>query len=375
MTRFNRRHFLQTTGALLGSSSLLKGTDLFAAPSLAFPTRPLIFAHRGASALRPEHTLAAYGKAIIDGADYIEPDLVPTKDGKLIARHESNITDTTDVAQHPEFANRRRVMTIDGKEQEGWFTSDFTLAEIKQLRACERLSKIRPFNSRYNGWFEIPSLEEVIDFVAATSTAYGKNIGLIPEIKHPTHFRKIGLPSEDKLVEILDHHPYTRQTAVEIQSFEPTALRYLHQKIGQNYPNWKLMFLLGDPDVPPADILASDDKTTYRNLITKEGLRDIRRYADAIGPANEYLIPKDNTGQWLQPTSLIQDAHEAGLLVHSYTCRPENIFLPRQLRNQEGDSSRNIQGSIAEIRRYLSMGLDGFFTDDPAIGRLAITEL
>ncbi|AAV88794.1 Glycerophosphoryl diester phosphodiesterase-like protein [Zymomonas mobilis subsp. mobilis ZM4 = ATCC 31821] len=124
MTRFNRRHFLQTTGALLGSSSLLKGTDLFAAPSLAFPTRPLIFAHRGASALRPEHTLAAYGKAIIDGADYIEPDLVPTKDGKLIARHESNITDTTDVAQHPEFANRRRLMTIDGKEQEGWFTSD-----------------------------------------------------------------------------------------------------------------------------------------------------------------------------------------------------------------------------------------------------------
>lgn len=131
------------------------------------------------------------------------------------------------------------------------------------------------------------------------------------------------------------------------------------------------MFLLGDPDVPPADILASDGKTTYRNLITKEGLRDIRRYADAIGPANEYLIPKDNTGQWLQPTSLIQDAHEAGLLVHSYTCRPENIFLPQQLRNQEGDSSRNIQGSIAEIRRYLSMGLDGFFTDDPAIGRLA----
>lgn len=372
MSLFSRRHFLQTTGTVLAASSLFRGNALVASPSMAFPTRPLIFAHRGASALRPEHTLAAYGKAIIDGADYIEPDLVPTKDGRLIARHESNITDTTDVAQHPEFANRRRIMTIDGKQQEGWFTTDFTFAEIKQLRACERLPQIRPSNSRYNGWFDIPSIEEVIDFVAASATASGRQIGIIPELKNPTHFHKLGFTPEDQLLDILNRHNYTRQAPVEIQSFEPTPLRYIRKKIGQSRPNWKLMFLLGYPDVPPADILAAGGKTTFRNLVSKEGLQELRGYADAIGPANEYLIPKDSNGQWLQPTNLIQNAHDAGLFVHSYTCRPENIFLPRQLRNQEGDNSRNIQGSIAEIRRYLELGLDGFFTDDPAVGRLAI---
>ncbi|AEI37897.1 MAG: glycerophosphodiester phosphodiesterase family protein [Zymomonas mobilis subsp. pomaceae] len=373
MVTLNRRRLLQLTAA----NGVLFHTALWptlakAAPSLAL--KPLIFSHRGASALRPEHTLAAYGKAIIDGADYIEPDLVPTKDGHLIARHESNITDTTDVAHHTEFSSRRRKIVMDGKEQEGWFTTDFTLAEIKTLRACERLPTIRPLNTRYDGWFEIPTLEEVIDFVAAASTCSNRLIGLIPEIKNPTHFRKLGFSIEDTLLKILDSHLYTSQAPVEIQCFEDTALRYLRQKIGYTRPHWKLMFLLGGRQTIPADILAVGGKTTFGDLMTPAALKDIRQFAEAIGPSNDDLIPKTQTGQWGNPSSLIEDAHATGLLVHSYTCRPENRFLPLALRDQAGDNARNIKGSIAEIRRYLELGLDGFFTDDPAIGRLAIAE-
>ncbi len=334
--------------------------------------RPLLLAHRGASALRPEHTLAAYAKAIADGADYIEPDLVPTKDGALIVRHDPDISQTTDVSAHPEFASRKRTMVVDGQRITGWFSTDFTLAEIKTLRARERLPKVRPLNARYDGQFDIPTLQEVIDFVAAESAARGRVIGIIPEIKHPTFFAGLRLPMEDRVLAVLGAHFYTRTAPLEIQCFEAGCLQILRGRLAGAGLRARLMFLMGGPGEMPGDVQARGGRTTYGDLMKPEALREIRRYAEAIGPANTSLIPRDAAGRWLEPTMLIRDAHAAGLLVHSYTCRPENVFLPVQLRSDAGPDARNEAGSVAEIRRYLAMGLDGFFTDDPAVGLRAL---
>lgn len=355
---------------MAGATILGGASRARAAASLA--PRPLVFAHRGASALRPEHTLASYAKAIADGADYIEPDLVPTRDGVLLARHESNIAGTTDVATRPEFASRRRTLTIDGTAETGWFTTDFTLAELKTLRARERLPNIRAQNTRYDGHFDIPTFEEVIDFVAAEAAARGRTIGLIPEIKNSTHFHALGHTPEDTFLRVIAAHEYTRYAPLEVQSFETTNLKMLHGRVQAINPQARLMFLMGARTEHVPDLMAAGEHTTFGDLMTPDGLRQIRTYADAIGPSNIDLIPRDASGAWQAPTSLIDDAHAAGLLVHSYTCRPENHFLPRQLRNGAGDEARNPEGSIAEMRRYLDMGLDGFFTDDPALGRRAV---
>lgn len=356
-------------GTLTGLGMLMT-RQVLAAPSLA--PQPLLMAHRGASALRPEHTLASYAKAISDGADYIEPDLVPTKDGVLVARHESNIAGTTDVALRPEFASRRRTLTIDGTTETGWFTTDFTLAELKTLRARERLPGVRAHNTRYDGHFDVPTFEEVIDFVAAESAARGRVIGLIPEIKNSTHFHKLGHTPEETFLHVLAAHEYTRYCPLEVQSFETANLRRLHGRVQAINPQARLMFLMGERNQHIPDTLGSANSVTFGDLMTVEGLRSVRQYADVIGPSNIDIIPRDASGAWLEPTSLIDDAHGVGLLVHSYTFRPENCFLPAQLRNGEGDNARNPQGSIAEIRRSLDLGLDGFFTDDPAIGRMAL---
>ncbi|EHH69102.1 glycerophosphodiester phosphodiesterase family protein [Gluconobacter morbifer] len=363
----SRRHLL---GLFPLALPALRLSAVQAAPSLA--PKPMVFAHRGASALRPEHTLASYAKAMQDGADFIEPDLCMTKDGHLIVRHESNIVETTDVADHPEFASRRRTITIDGRQQTGWFTTDFTLDEIKTLRARERLSQIRAHNTRYNDHFTIPTFEEVIEQVAAQSAATGKVFGLVPEIKHSTHFHSLGLDPEAAFLRTIAAHDYTCQAPLEVQSFETNNLGRIRQQILSINPQTRLMLLMGERTDIPADILAAGKKTTFGDLMTPDGLRDIRRYADVIGPSNTDLIPRDSRGAWLKPTTLIEDAHRAGLLVHSYTARPENHFLPAQLRNTAGDDARNPDGMIAEIRRYLDMGLDGFFTDDPALGRIAV---
>ena len=195
-------------------------------------TKVLVIGHRGASALRPEHTLASYGKAIADGADFIDPDLVMTRDGVPVARHENEISGTTDVAQHAEFAARKTTKTIDGHAVTGWFTEDFTLDELKTLRARERLPELR--STAYDGQFQIPTLEEIIDFVAAESATSGRVIGIIPEIKHSTYFHKNGLPMEDRVLAILAAHAYTRTAPVEIQSFEIANLRYLRSKLGNS---------------------------------------------------------------------------------------------------------------------------------------------
>lgn len=330
--------------------------------------KPLVIAHRGASALRPEHTLAAYAQAIADGADYIEPDLVATRDGALVARHENEIGGTTDVAAHPQFAARRTVKTIDGERVEGWFTEDFTLAELKTLRARERLPQLR--STALDGQFQLLTLEEIIDFVAAEAATRGRTIGLIPEIKHGSYFRVLDLAMEDKLLATLAAHAYTRQAPVVIQSFEVGNLRYLHGKLGAAHPNIRLVQLLGDPDQRPADQPA--DAPTYAAMAGRQGLRAIAGYAQLVGPSLRSVIPLTADGALGAPTALVAEAHAAGLQVMPYTFRPENHFLPGALQDARGAGAVNRDGSIAEIRAYLAAGIDGFFTDDPAVGRAAV---
>ncbi|WP_368564095.1 glycerophosphodiester phosphodiesterase [Pseudoxanthomonas sp. UTMC 1351] len=332
--------------------------------------RVVVIGHRGASALRPEHTLVAYRQAIEDGADVVEPDLVSTRDGVLVARHENEISGTTDVAGRPEFADRKRMRVIDGQEVEGWFVEDFTLAELKTLRARERLPQLR--STDHDGQYEIPTLEEIIALVAAESAARDRVIGLIPEIKHPSYFQSIGLAMEDKLLATLAAHAYTRTAPVTIQSFEIANLRELRGKLGDSPGNIRLLQLLGDPEERPGDVLAAGGELRYAEMMTPAGLRTIAKYADAIGPYSRSVIAVDKRGQLGEPTSLVRDAHAAGLQVQPYTFRPENQFLPRALWLGEDPRTRNEAGSIAEIRAYLKTGIDGFFTDDPAVGRKAV---
>jgi len=330
----------------------------------------LVIGHRGAPALRPEHTLASYARAIADGADFIEPDLVMTKDGVLVARHENEIGGTTDVASHPEFALRRTSRVIDGQVTTGWFTEDFTSAELKTLRARERLPQWR--STQYDGEFEIPTLEEIIELAASSAEAGGRTVGIIPEIKHGSYFAELGLAMENRLLATLAGHAYTRHAPVEIQSFEIGNLRYLRERLGTARPNIRLLQLLGDPAEQPWDVAGAGGALDYARMMTPDGLREVAAYADAIGPHNRAIVPLDAAGRFAAPTALVHEAHAAGLEVHTYTFRPENHFLPRSLWRGDDPASFNEAGSIAEIRACLDAGIDAFFTDAPAIGRNAL---
>ncbi len=336
-------------------------------PAATVRPKPLVFAHRGASALRPEHTLAAYAKAIADGADFIEPDLVVTRDGVLVARHENEISGTTDVAAHPRFAARRTTKTIDGEAVTGWFVEDFTLAELKTLRAIERLGSLRPESASYDGHFPIATLDEVIALVARAAARHGRPIGIAPETKHSHYFAGIGLPLEDRLLATLAAHAYTRRAPVEIQSFEVANLRYLRRKLGGS-TSIKLLQLIGDAGSRPAD----GTPQSYAAMIEPAGLRAVADYADVVAPQVRVVIPLSADNRLGEPTGFVADAHAAGLLVRLWTFRPENRFLAADMRGDGGPDTRNAAGSIEEIRRYLATGIDGFFTDDPAIGRAAV---
>ena len=326
-------------------------------------TKAIVIGHRGASALRPEHTLAAYAKAIEDGADVIEPDLVSTRDGVLVARHENEISGTTDVATHPEFASRKTTKTIDGERISGWFTEDFTLAELKTLRARERLPELR--STAYDGQFDVPTLDEILVLLAAESEKRGRTIGLAPETKHPTYFAGNGLAMEDRLLTALRAHPYMRQAPVLIQSFETANLRALRGKIvGEN--NIRLLQLLGARGERPYDTVAAGTPSTYAAMMSADGLRNIADYADAIGPAYRDLDPKHGRSR------LVDDAHVAGLQVVVYTFRPENYFLGSEYLGPGGPGARHEAGAVRHIRTALALGIDGFFTDDPALGRIAV---
>lgn len=354
-----------------GSAAAALAAALPAGAATRRTARPLVIAHRGASALRPEHTLAAYAKAIFDGADFIEPDLVATKDGVLVARHENNIAETTDVASRPEFASRKTTKTIDGQPTTGWFTEDFTLAELKQLRARERLGAVRPKSQSYDGIFQVLTFEEVVDFVAATAATLGRDIGLIPELKHSTYFARIGLPLEPRLLHTLAASAYLRRAPVVVQSFEVGNLKALRPRLS-GYPNVLLMQLIDAPDSAPYDSVAAGRRRAYAEMLTPAGLAEIKTYADWVSPNTRLLIPLGADGRLTASTDLAAAARHAGLLVGTWTFRPENRFLAADFRDGGSETARNAAGSVAEIRRYLAEGLDGFFTDDPKLGQEAL---
>ena len=326
---------------------------------------PIVIGHRGASGYRPEHTLASYQLAIDLGADFIEPDLVSTRDGHLVARHENDITGTTDVSAHPEFAARRTTKVIDGLTITGWFTEDFTLAEIKTLRARERLPAVRPQNAAFDGQFEIPTLEEVIALAQRETRRRGRTIGVYPETKHPTYFQRIGLALEEPLVRTLDRAGLrTKRDAVIIQSFEVANLeklnRMTHVRLAQ----------LVDAAGAPFDFVAAGDPRTYADLVTAAGLREVARYADGVGVNKNLIIPRDASGALLAPTTLIRDAHAVHLIVHAWTFRAENTFLPKdfQIGNPAAPTFANARGDLpAELALFDRLGLDGVFSDNPDV--------
>ena len=324
------------------------------------PTKadPLVIAHRGASGYRPEHTLAAYALGARLGADYIEPDLVSTEDGVLVARHENEISGTTDVADHPEFAARRTTKTIDGSTLTGWFTEDFTLAELSTLRAKERIPQLRPRNTLYDGRHRVPTFQEVIDLAERLSRELHRPIGIYPETKHPTYFRTIGLPLEEPLVEALSRNRLDgRRDRVFVQSFEVANLKWLDERI-----DVPLVQLLSGASGRPYDFVVAGDHRTYGDLATPAGLRGIARYADGVGPSKDYIVPRDEDGRSLPPTSFIEDAHRARLVVHPYTFRNENAFLPLELRSS--DDPADYGRAFAEYEQFFALGVDGLFSDN-----------
>jgi len=324
-----------------------------------------VIGHRGASGYRPEHTLAAYELAIQQCADYIEPDVVPTRDGRLVVRHENNLTGTTDVAEHPELAPRRTTKKISGRRVTGWFTEDLTLAEIRTLRAKERLPEVRPGSSAYDGRYQVPTLDEVLDLARRSRSCSGHPVGVAPETKHPTYFASIGLPLEGRLVAALRAHGWTRKTdPVLVQSFETTNLKALAKQT--DVPLLQLVDCKG----APYDLRAAGKKTTYADLRTKKGLKKIARYADEVGLCKDSVIPRDRHGRLGRPTTVTGKAHRAGLRITAGTFRRENQFLPPPLRSsKDPDAPGDLAG---ELEAFLDAGIDGFFTDNPDVGHAAV---
>jgi glycerophosphoryl diester phosphodiesterase len=321
------------------------------------PRLPLVIGHRGASGYRPEHTLASYRLAIDMGADYIEPDLASTSDHVLVARHENEIGGTTDVADHPEFAGRRTTKTIDGNPVTGWFTEDFTLAELRTLRAKERLPDLRPANTAFDGLYQVPTFQEVIDL------AKRAGVGIYPETKHPTYFDSIGLSLEEPLVATLHANGYRgRNAPVFIQSFEVANLKELNRRT--RVPLVQLLDATGRP----YDFVVAGDPRTYADLATPEGLAEIATYADGVGPNKNLIVPRDAAGNLLDPTSFVRDAHRAGLVVHPWTFRKENSFLPNDFRQGNPASPEFLRATgdaPAEFRLFFRLGVDGLFSDHP----------
>ena len=323
---------------------------------------PLVIGHRGASGYLPEHTLAGYALAVKLGADYIEPDLVATKDGRLVARHEPNITNTTDVASRPEFADRKRTAVVDGATEEGWFASDFTLAEIRTLRA------VQPFPERpqqFNGRFRIPTFDEVIDLAKRLGKKYDRTVGIYPETKHPTYHRKLGLPLERRLLNALRREGWDRRGApVFIQSFEQSNLIELSKRtrvrlvqlVDANDVNPDGTLDYTPPFNRPYDWTVSGDPEllarTFAYFATDEGLDEVSEYADGIGPWKPYIVSSAG-GSLLPPTDLVDRAHECDLLVHPYT-----------FRNEQSRLAPDYAGNpINEYLKFYELGVDGLFSD------------
>ncbi|WP_309606308.1 glycerophosphodiester phosphodiesterase [Phenylobacterium sp.] len=341
-----RRTLATTAGAAAALAAL---------PATAqFKKRPLIIAHRGASGERPESTLMAFRLAIAEGADFIEPDLVSTKDGHLVVRHENNVTETTDVAARPEFATRKATKVIDGESLTGWFSEDFTLAEIKTLRARERLPRLRPGSAKFDGREAIATYQEVIDLARAESARLRRTIGTYPEMKHPTYFAGLGLAPERRLADMLKRNGLDSPTApVFVQCFEVGPLKTF--KTLSRAPRIQLVSAEGGP---------ADAALTYRDMVSASGLKAVAAYANGIGPDWSMVIPTVDGG--LGPaTPLVADAHAAGLAVHPWTVRAENVFLPPKLR--KGSNPADFGDVDAVYRALFAAGVDGLFSDFPAL--------
>lgn len=333
-------------GLVLGAAALSLATR--ARPRWPYLTlhgaRPIVIAHRGASGERPEHTLAAYELAIDQGADFIEPDLVSTRDGVLVARHDADLSPTTDVAQHAEFAARRRTQPIDGQPVTGWFVEDFTLAELQTLRARERWPQWRPQSAAFDGQFGIPTLRQVIDLLRAKEVTTGRRIGLYPETKHPSHFASRGLALEPAVVRALHEGGWhDADDPVFLQSFAPASLRTL-----AGLTRLRRVQLLGE-----------------RHGADAAGLRQIADYAQGIGVAKALVIARDVDGRLGQPTPLVALAHTTGLHVHAWTFRREAEFLPTDLQADPDE----------ELKRFLAAGIDGVFADQPGAARALVEAL
>ena len=339
------------------ATTLLVPTAAQAGPSTDLSADPVVIGHRGASGYRPEHTIAAYQLAIRQGADYIEPDLVSTKDGVLVARHENEISGTTDVADRPEFADRRTTKTIDGRPVTGWFTEDFTYKELRTLRAVERLPGVRPDNTAYDGDFRVPTLDEVLKL------ARREGVGVYPETKHPTYFDSIGLSLEEPLVAALEKRKMDdADDEVVIQSFEVSNLRDLDTMVDVDLA--QLVDAAGGPfDLPG---------TTYASMVTAAGLRTIATYADGLGAAKNWVLPRDASGATGAPSAVVDDAHAAGLVVHVWTLRRENQFMATDFRV---GTDPNAPGDMyAESLAFLDAGVDGLFSDNPDIAARALAD-
>jgi glycerophosphoryl diester phosphodiesterase len=361
------------TAIALGLTTAAAPTLLAAAPARAHEDhddghrrhRLTVIGHRGAWGYRPEHTLASYRLAISFGADYIEQDLVPTKDHVLIARNSPELSTTTDVASHAEFADRKTTKVIDGVALTGWFSHEFTLAEIKRLRARERMPDIRPGNAAFDGRLPVPTLQEVIDLARFEGRRRGRRIGIYPETKRPTYYRSIGIDFEDLLTRTLrrnglvgDHRSNEHaDVPVFLQSFEPSSLQRLKRMTG--LPVAQLVDAVG----APYDFVAAGDPRTFRDLVTPEGLRFVRRYADVVAVNLDLIIPKDATGHLQAPTTLVPDAHHLGVGVHAWRFANENTFLPADY--QRGTDPKAWGDFPALYRRFFQENIDGVLSDFP----------
>ncbi|AEM82664.1 glycerophosphodiester phosphodiesterase [Streptomyces violaceusniger] len=329
---------------------------------------PTVIGHRGASGYRPEHTLGSYQLALDMGADIVEQDLVPTKDGHLVCRHENDITATTDVSAHPEFADRKTTKTVDGTKLTGWFTEDFTLAELKTLRAKERIPGNRQRNTLYDGRWEVPTFEEVLQWAEREGRRRGRRVWLYVETKHPTYFRKLGLGLEEPLAKLLRRYGrHKKDAALFLQSFEPSSIQRLRKLVGT--PS---VVLLSTLDSRPWDFVEANDPRTVADLVKPEGLKWIASYAQGIGPDLSVIIPRTPDGKLGTPTSVVKDAHAAGLILHPYTMRNENTFLPADFRR--GTDPNAYGDAFGAFKAYFATGIDGIFSDNADTALLAAAD-
>ncbi|MEU1024078.1 glycerophosphodiester phosphodiesterase [Streptomyces sp. NPDC005904] len=330
--------------------------------------KPTVVAHRGTSGYRPEHTLGSYQLALDMGAHVIEQDVVPTKDGHLVCRHENDITATTDVAAHPEFASRKTTKSVDGTPLTGWFTEDFTLAELKTLRAKERIPGTRQRNTLYDGRWDVPTLEEVLEWAEKEGRRRGRPVWLHIETKHPTYFRKLGLGLEEPLAKLLRRYGRHKKNSPNfLQSFEPSSIQRLAELVSA-----PRVVLLSGATSRPWDFVEAGDSRTVADLIKPEGLRWMARFAQGIGPTLDLIIPKKADGSLGTPTTLVDDAHDADLILHPYTMRNENTFLPANFR--KGTDPTAYGDAFGAFKAYFETGIDGIFSDNADTALLAAAD-